>query len=78
MPGQDQLERFQALLRGHVDALYRTALRMSRDPATAEDLVQEASLRAYWTFAAGTEPRQLPNARLGRDGRRRSMRSRAI
>lgn len=56
MPGQDQLERFEALLRGHVDALYRTALRFSRHPATAEDLVQEASLRAYRSFSTGAEP----------------------
>ena len=55
MPGEE-LERFEALLRGHVDALYRTALRFSRHPATAEDLVQEASLRAYRTFVAGVEP----------------------
>ncbi|MCC5986328.1 MAG: hypothetical protein JJT95_01510 [Pararhodobacter sp.] len=38
------------------DALYRTALRLSGDPAMAEDLVQEASRRAYRTFAAGAEP----------------------
>lgn len=31
----------------HIDALYRTALRMTRNPADAEDLVQEAYLRAF-------------------------------
>lgn len=56
MPLQTQIERFETLLRGHVDALYRTALRFSDHPATAEDLVQETSLRAYRAFVAGTEP----------------------
>ncbi|MFU8882654.1 MAG: sigma-70 family RNA polymerase sigma factor [Rhodobacterales bacterium] len=51
-----QREKFEALLRVNVDALYRTALRMSRDPSVAEDLVQDASLRAYRTFSTGFEP----------------------
>lgn len=49
-------QRFEALLRGNIDALYRTALRLSRDPSAAEDLVQDASLRAYRAFVTGTEP----------------------
>jgi RNA polymerase sigma-70 factor, ECF subfamily len=31
----------------HLDALYRTALRMTRNPQDAEDLVQETYLRAF-------------------------------
>lgn len=34
----------------HLDALYRTALRMTRSPQDAEDLVQEVYLRAYRFF----------------------------
>lgn len=56
MPGQTQLKRFETLLRGHTDALYRTALRFTGHPATAEDLVQEACLRAYRSFITSAEP----------------------
>ena len=56
MQGPSHLEKFEALLRGHVDALYRTALRGTGDPGLAEDLVQEASLRAYRSFLTGVEP----------------------
>src|SRR4051794_15263258 len=31
----------------HLDALYGTALRLTRDPHEAEDLVQDALVRAY-------------------------------
>ena len=31
----------------HIDALYRSALRMTRNPQDAQDLVQETYLRAY-------------------------------
>lgn len=56
MSENTQRERFDGLLRVNVDALYRTALRLSRDRSVAEDLVQEASLRAYRTFATGVAP----------------------
>jgi RNA polymerase sigma-70 factor (ECF subfamily) len=38
----------QALV--HLDAIYRAALRMSRDPAEADDLTQEVFLRSYRSF----------------------------
>jgi len=53
-PIRDDFER-EAL--PHLSALYGAALRMTRDPKDAEDLVQEALLRAYRffdTFEAGT------------------------
>lgn len=39
----------------HVDALYRTALRMTRNPSDAEDLVQETYLKAH-RFRNGFTP----------------------
>lgn len=42
--------RFEQLTRPHLKALYRTALRMTGDSQTAEDLTQEACLRAYRAF----------------------------
>jgi len=50
--GGDKLE-FETLARPHVDALYRTALRMVRQPAAAEDMVQETCLRAFVSFGRG-------------------------
>src|SRR4051794_23753193 len=51
---RDQFEQ-EALQ--HLDALYRTALRMTRHPSDAEDLVQDALVRAfrfYDRFEPGT------------------------
>ncbi|RME23249.1 MAG: sigma-70 family RNA polymerase sigma factor [Candidatus Zixiibacteriota bacterium] len=38
---------FEAEALPHMDALYRTALRMTKNEADAEDLVQEAMIKAY-------------------------------
>jgi len=42
--------RFADLAMPYMDALYSAALRMTRTPADAEDLVQETYLRAYRGF----------------------------
>lgn len=44
--------RFEALVQEHTGGLYRMALALTRDPGAAEDLVQEALLRA-WRGRAG-------------------------
>lgn len=40
-------DAFAALVRAHQDQLYRVALRMTGDPHDAQDVVQEAFLRAW-------------------------------
>ena len=62
--GQDEQEsaaeraaRFERDAMPMIDQLYSAALRMTRNPADAQDLVQEAYLKAYSafaTFSAGT------------------------
>ena len=46
---------FEALLVSHVDAAYRLAMRLTNDAQEAEDLVQDAALRAY-RFRASFTP----------------------
>ncbi len=51
---------FETLALEHIDALYRGALRMTRDPEEAEDLVQDVYVRAirfYQQFQPGTNIR---------------------
>ncbi len=43
-------EKFEQLAYPHMDALYNMALRLTRHPLDAEDLVQETYLRAYRFF----------------------------
>ncbi|MBX3250307.1 MAG: sigma-70 family RNA polymerase sigma factor [Myxococcales bacterium] len=68
----------------HLDALYATALRLTRSPSDAEDLVQDAMLKAfrfYESFEAGTNMkawllRILTNTFINRY--RRSVRERRV
>ncbi|NLC58317.1 MAG: sigma-70 family RNA polymerase sigma factor [Armatimonadetes bacterium] len=43
-------EQFKELAVPHLDALYRSAMRMTRNESDAEDLVQDTLLRAYQFF----------------------------
>ena len=45
--GKSAGARFEVLIRAHYRALYRTALRLTRSVHDAEDLVQEACVRAF-------------------------------
>jgi RNA polymerase sigma-70 factor (ECF subfamily) len=47
---EEERTRFQRDVLPLLDALYSGALRMTRNPADAEDLVQETMLRAYRSF----------------------------
>src|SRR5687767_5511020 len=40
------LDEFETLLETHLDGLYRVALRYTREPAAAEDLVHDTAVRA--------------------------------
>jgi RNA polymerase sigma-70 factor, ECF subfamily len=57
--GQDLLERFERDVLPQLPGLYGAALRMTRNPADAEDLLQEATLRAYRGFASFEEGTNL-------------------
>jgi RNA polymerase sigma-70 factor (ECF subfamily) len=47
VPIEERESFFEREVMQHLDALYRTALRMTRNPQDAEDLVQETMLRAF-------------------------------
>jgi RNA polymerase sigma-70 factor, ECF subfamily len=57
--GQDLLERFERDVLPLLPSLYGAALRMTRNPADAEDLLQETTLRAYRGFASFEEGTNL-------------------
>ncbi len=47
---EERRERFTAEALPHLDRLYSAALRYTRDPSDAEDLVQETITKAYRSF----------------------------
>ena len=51
--------RFTELAMPHMPSLYSAALRMTRNPADAEDLVQETFLKAYRAFGRFEEGTNL-------------------
>src|ERR1700755_1138413 len=60
--GQDQRERqadFEQQVRPYLGQLYPAALRMTRNPADAEDLVQDTSVKAYAAFQMFTRGASL-------------------
>lgn len=48
--GGDRTHEFEDVVLVHLDALYRTALRLTHNRAEAEDVVQETCLRAFRGF----------------------------
>jgi len=56
---QDLVERFDRDVLPLLPSLYGAALRMTRNPADAEDLLQETTLRAYRGFASFQEGTNL-------------------
>jgi RNA polymerase sigma-70 factor, ECF subfamily len=47
---EERRERFLTEAMPHIDRLYSAALRYTRDPVDAEDLVQETTLKAFRSF----------------------------
>ena len=48
--GRDRAREFERVALVHLNALYRSALRLTHNRADAEDIVQEACLRAFKSF----------------------------
>ncbi len=59
MPGPSRNDSFEAVVLPHLDAAYNLARWLVRDPVAAEDVVQEAMLRAlsYFSSFRGVNPR---------------------
>lgn len=80
MPGIDH-QRFSNLIEPHLDALFRAAYRLTRNRADAEDLVQDACIRACQQLAGLRETGPVKSwllrvmHNLYVDGARRAKRS---
>src|SRR5579863_7624828 len=59
VPASSREDSFETVVLPHLDAAYNLARWLTRDPGTAEDVVQEAVLRAltYFTGFKGVNPR---------------------
>lgn len=49
-PENERRKRFEAEVLPHLDAMHRTALRLTRSPSDADDLVQDSVIKAYRFF----------------------------
>jgi RNA polymerase sigma-70 factor (ECF subfamily) len=58
MQGSDK-QRFSTMIEPHLDALFRAAYRLTRNRPDAEDLVQDACVRAYERLGALQEDRPV-------------------
>jgi len=56
---EEQAARFERDVMPFLDSLYGAALRMTRNPSDAEDLVQETTLKAFAAFDSFTEGTNL-------------------
>ena len=52
LPGPSEAPRFRELIGPHIDAAYSLARYLARDPAAAEDIAQEALLKAFRNLGA--------------------------
>lgn len=56
-PSKQPARAFEEVFAGHLDALFRTALRLCRgNEADAEDLLQDSALRAFTSFGQLRDP----------------------
>jgi RNA polymerase sigma-70 factor, ECF subfamily len=62
-PSAETLDRFERLAKPQLDALFRTALRLTGHRADAEDLVHDACLKAFRSAGAAGELEGVENVR---------------
>ena len=59
-PGAGHAAEFNRLIVPHLDGAYNLARYLSRDPTLAEDVVQDAMVRAFRAFRSSAEVRRAP------------------